>query len=103
MTRFSAITFIAAAVMLAGCGPDPDMEMRKRSASAPPVAIAEGSPRVTVERIGVFRDDLAYGERRGVYVIRDNATGQEFIGVSGVGITETGSHQSGKVRVRDER
>ncbi|MDI4633333.1 hypothetical protein J7U46_09765 [Pelomonas sp. V22] len=103
MTRFTSITLIAAVAILAGCGPDPDMEMRKRSQSAPPVAIADGAPRVTVERIGVFLDDLAYGERRGVYVIRDNATGKEFIGVSGVGITETGSHQSGKVRMSDER
>lgn len=59
--------------------------------------------RITVERIGVVADSLAYGNRRGVYVIRDNKTGTEFIGVSGVGIAETGSHRSGKTSVSDER
>ena len=59
--------------------------------------------RVTVERVDVVADALAYGGARGVYVIRDAQTGREFIGVSGVGIAETGDHQSGKTRARDER
>ena len=97
---------ILAALTLAACGPEPDMQMQKRqwqqSRAAEPAPVSDQN-RVTVERIGVFRDDLAYGDRRGVYVIRDTTTGREFIGVSGVGIAETGSHQSGKVRVGDER
>lgn len=59
--------------------------------------------RVSVERIGVFADSLAYGDRRGIYVVTDNETGREFIGISGVGIAETGSHQAGKTRTADER
>jgi len=94
---------IFAAFMLTACGPEPDMAMQSRQRLAAPAAPMSEGDRVTVERIGVFKDDLAYGDRRGVYVIRDKATGREFIGVSGVGITETGSHQSGKVRVSDER
>ncbi|PZQ56256.1 MAG: hypothetical protein DI555_06480 [Novosphingobium pentaromativorans] len=59
--------------------------------------------RVAVERIGVFADGLAYGERRGIYVVTDNENGREFIGISGVGIAETGSHPAGKTRMTDER
>lgn len=89
---------ILAALALTACSPKPDMPLQTRL----PEAQAEGS-RVTVERIGIFTDELAYGSRRAVYVIRDKATGQEFIGVSGIGIAETGRHQSGKSRASDER
>lgn len=94
---------ILAALTLAACAPEPDMAMQSRQHQAAGAAPVSDGDRVTVERIGVFEDDLAYRDRRGVYVIRDKATGREFIGVSGVGIAETGSHQSGKTRVRDER
>lgn len=60
--------------------------------------------RVTVQRLGVFSDALAYNERRGIYIIRDTKTGKEFIGVSGVGIAEVGSHLVSKsVFAEDER
>ncbi len=55
-----------------------------------PAASKEVTQRVTIERIGIFRDELAYQARRGIYVIKDHKTGREYIGVSGVGITETG-------------
>jgi hypothetical protein len=51
----------------------------------------------------VFKDTLAYGDQRGLYIIKDTKTNIEYIGVSGIGIAEVGSHQSGKVSVRDER
>jgi len=94
---------ILAALMLVACAPDPDMAMQTRQRMAAAAAPVSEGDRVTVERIGVFKDDLAYSERRGVYVIRDKATGREFIGVSGIGIAEVAAHQSGKVRVSDER
>ena len=98
---------ILAALTLAACAPEPDMAMQSRQRLAAPAAPVSEGDRVTVERIGVFKDDLAYNERRGVYVIRDKATGREFIGVSGIGITEVGSHNqpAGKVMIRkqDER
>ena len=59
--------------------------------------------RFKVERVGVFADGLAYDNKRGIYVITDTTTGQEFVGISGVGISELGSHQSGKTSVSDER
>lgn len=93
---------LLAVVVLVGCGPDPDMPMRKQTGNADAVPIQDNS-RVDVTRIGVFRDDLAYSGRRGVYVIRDKKTGAEFLGISGIGISELGSHQSGKVSVGDER
>ncbi len=94
---------ILAALTLAACAPEPDMVMKIHQSQAAEAAPVSDVDRVTVVRIGVFKDDLAYYDRRGVYVIRDKATGREFIGVSGVGIAETGSHQSGKTRVIDER
>lgn len=59
--------------------------------------------RIKVVRIDVIEDWTAYQSRRGIYVITDSKTGKEYIGVSGVGITETGSHQSGKTLNSDER
>jgi len=94
---------ILAALSLAACSPEPDMAMQIRQRHAAEAAPASDGNRVTVERIGVLKDDLAYSGIRGVYVIRDKETGREFIGVSGVGISETGSHQSGKTSIRDDR
>jgi hypothetical protein len=64
---------------------------------------AENNYRVTVTRIGVFDDELAYGHQRGIYIIRHLESGKEFLGVSGIGITETARHSSGKTTVPDER
>jgi hypothetical protein len=61
------------------------------------------SGRFVVERHDVFEDPLAYNSRRGIYVIKDTKTGREYVGVSGVGISEVGSHAAGKTRVQDER
>lgn len=64
----------------------------------PEVVDVNPSDRIIVNRISVIQDSLAYGDKRGVYVIIDTKTGKEYIGVSGVGITEAGSHtvSSGK-------
>ena len=103
-SRFCAAMLL---ILLSACAPEPDMAMQSRQRLAAPAAPVSEGDRVSVERIGVFKDDLAYNERRGVYVIRDKATGREFIGVSGIGITEVGSHAqpAGKVMIRkqDER
>ena len=64
---------------------------------------SESGSRFSVTAVGAFDDRLAYNGRRGIYVIRDTATGQEFVGVSGIGISELGSHKSGKRDVTDER
>lgn len=94
-TSENRLAFAAFVLLLAGCGPSPDMPMFQQSAKPATLAVQDNA-RVTVTRIGVFRDDLAYESRRGVYVIQDKTTGQEFIGVSGIGITEIGRHSCGK-------
>lgn len=59
---------------------------------------------VEVVRIGIFEDNIAYNDRRGIYRIKDRQTGKEYLGISGVGVVETGNHICGKnCIVRDER
>lgn len=60
-------------------------------------------PRFSVVRVGVFEDPIAYDQIRSIYLISDAQTGREFVGVSGIGIAETGSHAAGKGRLEDER
>jgi hypothetical protein len=113
MKRLLISLLAAAGLAGCGCGKNDAACNAERAAAQPttyvtPAAVnalpAPAMPRrVTVERVDVVADTLAYGGARGVYVIRDAQTGREFIGVSGVGIAETGSHQSGKTTVRDER
>jgi hypothetical protein len=83
-----------------------ESESSKQRKIAQPVQLSNES-RFSVARIGVVDDDLAYGGQRGVYLIKDSETGAEYFGVSGVGISETGSHTRmvGKTTVtdRDER
>lgn len=89
------IVALCVCVALCGCL-RPDVEMK----------VETGSQRVKVKRIGVFKDSLAYGEYRGIYVIEDTKTGKEFVGVSGVGVSELGTHGAGtkeSPRHSDER
>lgn len=97
------ITLGTALLLIAGCRPAPDMEMQKRQSSEATAAPVQNDPRIEVTRIGVFRDDIAYHDTRGVYLVRDKKTGTEFIGISGVGIAEIGSHSTGKTKATDER
>lgn len=83
--------------LVAGCG----QREREFVGEAPMVVTA--NDRVSIERIAIVPDEVAYRGYRGVYIIRDKKTGQEFVGVSGVGISELGSHMSGKVNYQDER
>lgn len=84
-----------------GCGEavKPTQMLREN----PDTGTSQPGERFTVTRVGVFEDRLAFNEKRGVYQIRDNKTGKEYVGVSGVGIAEIGEHQQGKVIVEDER
>jgi hypothetical protein len=72
--------------MLSGCGPKADTPLNIESPASMSNTLIE------VKRVGVFDDELAYGGKRGVYRITDKQTGKEFIGISGVGISELGSH-----------
>lgn len=90
---------MALLIALIGCMPSADTPMQKQ--------LPVESQRIQITRIGVIEDDLAYHERRGIYIIKDTQTGAEYIGVSGVGISELGSHteKRGKnnVTITDER
>jgi hypothetical protein len=97
ITNIGVPIVLALSVCFAGCKPDADMPLQK--ASPPP-----SESRLSVQRIGVFEDELAYDGKRGVYLIRDAATGREFIGISGIGISEVGSHTCGKnCTAKDDR
>jgi hypothetical protein len=74
---------------LVGCLPTTDTNLEIVS----PPAVDEG--RVKITRIGIFEDSTAYGNRRCIYLIKDTKAGKEYIGISGVGISQTGSHSSG--------
>lgn len=101
MKRLSMALIALAALALAGC----DNETRIPSEQRHNVQVnTMESGRVTVRKISEFRDALAYDDYRGVYIITDKETGREYIGVSGIGISEIGSHGCGKGCTRqDER
>lgn len=87
---------------LAACGPSNPESVQRWGKQ--PVAIDQTqSQRITVKRIGVFEDSIAYNDERGIYIIVDNETDVEYVGVSGIGVSELGSHSSGKSRASDER
>ena len=48
--------------------------------------------RFNVTLVAKFSDSLAYDSERGIYLITDKKTGKELVGISGVGISELGSH-----------
>lgn len=96
MKKVFALMIFAA---LSGCEPTPDSIQRNNAESIS----YKTNERFKVERVGVFADGLAYGSKRGIYIITDKETNQEFVGVSGVGISEVASHQTGKVQSSDER
>jgi hypothetical protein len=93
-------------VLLCGCVPEPDTPLKTSSPASTGIKL-ESAARFEVERVGVLSDDLAYNNRRGIYIIRDTSTGREYVGLSGVGISELGDHEEvvGKpnTTVRDER
>lgn len=67
------------------------------------MAVTMQGSRISVNRIGIFEDSVAYRSKRGIYLITDTKTGTEYIGVSGIGISELGTHRQGKQNVEDER
>lgn len=87
-------------LMLSACQ---ESEAERKQRDQREKVVVENQGRVKVVRINRFYDVIAYNGERGIYLITDEKTGKEFIGISGIGITEVGSHSSGKSTVRDER
>jgi len=77
---------IMIALLLGGCDGEAMLQQTANAETMP----SASKNRVRVVRVWVLVDDIAYGGKRGVYVITDTTTGREYIGVSGVGISEVG-------------
>ncbi len=98
------VALLVVVFMLTACdrGPEP-----AKSTMAVSSQLSSDADRIKVTKMSEFRDTLAYDNWRGVYLIQDQQTGKEYIGISGIGISEVGSHTQlvGKVQqsVRDER
>jgi hypothetical protein len=90
---------VAALVLLAQCSDNNGIAPTELKVDTRPKI----EQRFDVENVQNFKDDIAYNGVRGIYIVKDNLTGKEYIGISGVGISETGSHSAGKTRVSDER
>lgn len=76
-------------LLLVGCTPAPSDTLEAGGQAVG--RVSDGGP-VTIRRVAVIEDDTAYDHRRSVYIITDKETGQQWIGVSGVGVSERGSH-----------
>lgn len=92
---------ILVVVLLAGCIPEPQPQPHEAPLNVAPPPV-EGE-RFVVQIVQKFRDDFAYEDVRAVYLITDVETGRKYLGVSGIGISELGSHSDGEDTVRDER
>ena len=101
-SKLTVVALMISVLTLTGCAPEPTMMMSNQNTVQLQDQLQDQN-RVQVTRIGVFKDELAYSARRGVYVIVDTKTGKEYIGISGVGIQEVSSHHSGKTTTTVER
>lgn len=99
MEKVQILLSIICLFVLAACEPTASYQQYREGK---PVEI-QTEDRIVVKRIAVIPDDIAYSDYRGVYLITDKKTGKEYIGLSGVGISESGTHQSGKASISDER
>ena len=84
MSKWMSILVITTSILLLGCSQEPPKKMDME------INATNGS--VSIQRIMVFADDLAYDGKRGVYLIKDHASNREFIGISGIGISDIGAH-----------
>lgn len=67
------------------------------------VKVVQPKQRFDLKKVQTFEDSDAYGRVRNIYILVDNDSGKEYIGVSGIGIVEQGQHTSGKSTIKDER
>jgi hypothetical protein len=80
------VILICWAILCAGCvEEDITLETSK------PVKVEAETNRFTITRVNVFKDDLNVPNfylKRGIYILKDNETGKEYVGISGIGISE---------------
>ena len=91
--------------LLVGCEPQASKNQPIDPIYIPdtPAKVQPTPPRFEVTRVQKVYDSLAYDGKRGIYLIKDTETGATYFGVSGIGVTELGSHSNGKTRRTDER
>lgn len=98
------IFIVIFSLLLSACDSGPEAAKSTMDVSS---QLSADADRIKVTKMSEFRDTLAYDNWRGVYLIQDKQTGKEYIGISGIGISEVGSHTRlvGKVQqsVGDER
>ena len=86
---------------MVGCSPAITPGELKSSKTEIPLPVE--TSRFRVHLVQVFDDPLAYNGQRGVYIIRDELNRKEYVGLSGIGISELGSHSDGESNLSDER
>ena len=97
----NALCLMFLIVLCAGCSKGPAIEANDWSKEKSKPIEIDG---IEISAIGDFDDSTAYCGYRRVFRLRDKRTGTEWIGVSGVGISEVGAHVGGKsARLKDER
>jgi hypothetical protein len=98
------IALLLCALLVSSCEDGtyrPEREMQAVPMSA--AAEAAAGQRFDVRLEQVVADEIAYGGRRGIYSIVDRTTGREYVGLSGVGITELGAHEKRTGSGRDAK
>lgn len=96
----SKLLWLGLCVGLWGCSPAPSDTLE---AGGDAVGRTSDAGPVTIRRVAVIEDSTAYHRQRSVYIITDKETGQQWIGISGVGVSERGRHMAGKASIQDER
>ena len=98
---------IVMAMIHLGCDVDENTKMAMNApvveVGSPEMVVQTQTERFRVMKVQMFRDPDAYNGIRCVYVITDTVTKREYLGVSGVGISDLGSHMVGKTTSTDER
>lgn len=111
------LAIIALAALLAGCISEAEKAEYERQnsqrraaitlpAEKPSNFVQQKAPEPPPERFEVVRvqrikDYMAYNNERGVYILKDKETGREYIGLSGVGITELSRVYCGKACTKE--
>lgn len=91
------IVVLLAVMLLTGCSRD------IQTGVMPTLIGQTNNDRFEVKLVQVFRDDLAYGYLRGIYILKDKKSGKEYLGISGVGISEIGTHSDGDDTIKHEK
>ena len=93
------IYYLFLTLFLTGC----EVFIKEDSVNDNKIVFQEENKRFELAKVQEFRDFSAYNSYRGIYILKDKNTNKEYIGISGVGIAEIGSHTTGKTTTTDER